>query len=111
MGHDGPGHDLVHVHRDIMLVASGLALLITAVGWWARDRGRAWRIGLATAALLLVGVTMVGADRGAELAFRYGIGVAMDPIPESDGHHHDHDDHGHGHGEPTGHHEDKPHKH
>lgn len=99
-GHDTPGHDLVHVHRDLMLVASGVALAITALAWWRRDATRPWRVGLTLGSLVLLGLMTIGADRGAELVFRYGIGVAGEAPPHSDGHDHSHGDHE---AEPHGH--------
>lgn len=93
MGHDAPGHDLVHVHRDLMLVASGVALAITALAWWRRDATRLWRVGLTLGSLVLLSLMTLGADRGAELVFRYGIGVAGEAPPHSDGHDHSHRDH------------------
>ncbi|QED26757.1 DUF2231 domain-containing protein [Microvenator marinus] len=92
MGHDTPGHDLVHVHRDLMLVATGIALVVTALAWWRGDASRRWRVGLMVGSLLLLGVMTIGADRGAELVFRYGIGVAGETPPHSDGHDHAHVD-------------------
>ncbi|MED5369772.1 MAG: DUF2231 domain-containing protein [Myxococcota bacterium] len=100
MGHDTPGHDLVHVHRDLMLVVSGIALVITALAWWRRDATRPWRVGLTLGSLVLLGLMTIGADRGAELVFRYGIGVAGEAPPHSDGHDHSHGDHE---AEPHGH--------
>ena len=85
MGHDTPGHDLVHVHRDLMLVAAGMALVVTALAWWRGDASRRWRVGLMVGSLVLLGVMTIGADRGAELVFRYGIGVAGEAPPHSDG--------------------------
>ena len=92
MGHDSPGHDLVHVHRDIMLWATGLALLVTALGWWKRTAKL--RVPLTAMSVVLVSLLAIGADRGAELVFRYGMGVAHEAPPES-AHTHSHDaDHG-----------------
>lgn len=98
MGHDSPGHDLVHVHRDLMLWTTGLAVIVTAVGWWKRGTGvRKLLTGLS---LLLAGLLSLGADRGAELVFRYGMGVAGEAPPAA-GHAHGHGDDEHGHGPPT----------
>ena len=89
MGHDTAGHELVHVHRNFMLATTGLALVSSLVAFALRTTG-------STAArwvqLLLLTVTVsimtVGADRGAELVFRYGIGTAGETPPEhSEGHH------------------------
>lgn len=94
MGHDSPGHDLVHVHRDIMLWATGVALVVTGLGWWKR-RAKL-RVPLTLMSVVLVSLLAVGADRGAELVFRYGMGVAHETQPDS-AHSHSHDDHGEAH--------------
>ena len=88
LGHDSPGHELVHVHRDFMLVASGLAVLLTGAAWWKRDAGRGWRLGFSLASAAVLTVMTLGADRGAELVYRYGVGVSRETPAES----------GHGHG-------------
>lgn len=112
MGHDSPGHDLVHVHRDLMLVAAGLALVVTALAWWRGDAGRRWRVGLTVGSAILLCVMTAGADRGAELVFRYGVGVAGEAPPHGEGHDHAHggdrDDDPHAQEHPSGHH-DHPH--
>ena len=96
MGHDSPGHELVHVHRDFMLVASGIGLTATIAAWALRKRqsvGARW--GVTALALATVGVLTLGADRGAALVFQYGIGVAAQPAPtieDADGHDHEHHD-------------------
>ena len=102
MGHDSPGHEFVHVHRNFMLVAGGLALVLTALAWWRRGAGRRWRIGLTLGSLILLGVMTLGADRGAELVYRYGVGVAADddgsphePTSEATAHGHEASGHEH----------------
>lgn len=93
MGHDSPGHDLVHVHRNFMLIASAIAVVTTLMALAMRKRktaGARWTI---TALLLvLAGVTTLGADRGAALVFRYGIGTATEAPPPDD-EPNQHDDH------------------
>lgn len=91
MGHDSPGHEFVHIHRNFMLVASAIAVVTTLVAFALRKRetaGARWTI---TALLLaLAGVTTLGADRGAELVFRYGMGTASEaPSPAEEPHHHE----------------------
>lgn len=98
MGHDGPAHDRVHVHRDFMLVATAFAVVLSALAWWKREAGKAWRVGLSIGSLVLVTVMTLGADRGAELVYRYGVGVELDAVGEHDDHHDDGHDHGHEHG-------------
>lgn len=81
MGHDSPGHALIHVHRDITLWTMGLAFIVTCLGWWKRTAKM--RVPIAAMSVVLVGLLAVGADRGAELVFRYGMGVADETPPKS----------------------------
>jgi len=93
MGHETPGHDLIHVHRNFMLVAGGLSVLVTGVGWWRRSAKGGWRpVQLLMSVLLLI-ILILGGDRGAELVFRYGIGTARERPPA--GAEHEHGDQGH----------------
>lgn len=83
LGHDSPGHDLVHIHRNWMLVATGLSILTSALAFaFRRARGGAkpW---LTTAAVVLTfGTAALGADRGAYLVYGKGVGVSRDTAPE-----------------------------
>ena len=87
LGHDSPGHELVHVHRDIMYWYTGIMAVLALVNV-ALARGYLpavaahWRklgrpVLLLTAAIVLV----VGADRGGELVFQYGTGVNPEALP------------------------------
>lgn len=93
MGHDTPGHELIHVHRDFMLVTTGLAVATTILAFiWRRSASKAVRwtqVGLLGAT---IAVMTLGTDRGAELVYRYGIGVAGEQPPETQDHEHSHDD-------------------
>lgn len=107
MGHETPGHDLVHLHRDIMLVASGLAAAATLAAFLLR-RATSRRARLTQLALLAAGaaVMIVGADRGAGLVMRYGIGTAGERPPAEHHEHGEHDEHDE-HDEGVEHHEDE----
>lgn len=84
LGHDSPGHDLVHVHRDIMLWYTGIMAVLALVnvalarGYLPSVAAHWRRLGrpvlLLTAAIVLV----VGADRGGQLVFQYGTGVNLE---------------------------------
>ncbi len=97
MGHGGPAHDRVHVHRDFMLVATGVSVVLAGLAWWKREADKPWRVGLSIGGLVLVAVMSLGADRGAELVYRYGVGVDLETGngEHHDGHHDGHDDHAH----------------
>ena len=76
LGHDKPGHDLVHVHRNIMLATGSLALvvsLLTFLFWTQEHRPGRWVLGIGH--LGLTALLIFGSDRGAALVYRYGFGV------------------------------------
>lgn len=98
MGHDGPGHDLVHVHRELMVWATVFSATLTALAW-TKLGASANRL-LAGLSLALIGLASLGADRGAELVYRYGVGVAQQPPPATE--------HTHDHGEPAPDHPPRP---
>ncbi len=115
MGHETPGHDLVHAHRDVMVVAASLGGLVAAAAFFARRRSTVMLQRWLLAGLLVTNlVLVVGTDRGALLVFGYGIGTAgLEPPHGGHEHHHGGHDHdaagtessitGHQHGE--GHHD------
>lgn len=103
LGHDSPGHDLVHVHRNFMLVATGISVIICIAGWKMRSATLTRQRVLTAFTLVLVGVMVLGADRGAALVFVHGVGVeTSSPTPSGlpgdttpTGSHHDHGGHTH----------------
>ncbi len=93
IGHDSPGHELVHTHRNLMVAFTILAVIAAAL---LRDskKLRPYRIVFIAA---LAAITMLGADRGALLVFGYGTGVRQQDLhqaPAGD-HHHDGEEGGH----------------
>ncbi len=92
LGHDAPGHDLVHQHRDVMLVVSIVLVILSAMVFKIkaiREGGlRKWLL----PALLLVSALLVyGADKGGRMVFESGVGVETNVIENT---HHD-SDHSH----------------
>lgn len=76
LGHDAPGHDFVHEHRDVMIWMSGLLLATTLLVLFIRSlrEGKARR--LVIVPLFITSVLLIyGADRGGRLVFEYGTGV------------------------------------
>lgn len=80
LGHHSPHHEAIHAHRNWMIAASvlgvGTALLAHAT---RRQTGRAIRWLLTALMALTVAVSTLGADRGAALIFRDGIGAPGRP--------------------------------
>lgn len=105
LGHDTPGHDLVHVHRNWMLTTTALSMASAAVAFaWSKRATPISRWLPFCALVLTVAVSVLGADRGALLVYRYGIGtsigadlvVPQDPVgPQEEEEHHSHGDHAH----------------
>lgn len=88
LGHDSPGHDLVHVHRNWMLVASGFGALTAGAAFLLRKRmSAAFRWAITGGMIVTVALMTLGADRGAELVFRYGVGTPRDVIHPVEEHH------------------------
>lgn len=95
LGHDSPGHDFVHVHRDIMVsMTVGLVLTALALFFFKGFRNGPMRKGLLVILVILTGVMAVGADKGGQLVYKYGTGVNPDIIKktvsgQTAGDHHD----------------------
>jgi uncharacterized membrane protein len=99
IGHDSPGHDMVHTHRDIMVLFTGIIVLlallqaISASVKSLRGKGLWWtRLGYPVLLLISSLILVLGADQGGRLVFQYGIGVKME-IPSMELQ--DHSDHQH----------------
>lgn len=79
IGHDSPGHDHVHEHRDLIIAALSLWFLfivaIRFVGWLREDKGSVSRIVIG---IIISAVLYTGAHEGGELVFEYGVGVKVD---------------------------------
>ena len=76
LGHNAPGHDFVHQHRDIMLWM--VALLVLSLIWLLISRGKkllSLRKTLIIPLLITTGILIYGADRGASLVYKHGIGT------------------------------------
>ena len=75
LGHDAPGHDQVHLHRDIMVWFTGINVIAALAFQFIKvlQRGFARLVVLFILSVLL----LTGADRGADLVFNYGMGVHM----------------------------------
>ena len=81
LGHDAPGHDLVHAHRDLMYWYTGLITTLAAFNFFLRRDGAPdWASHWGTKAVRMtllfsaVAIMTLGTDRGALLVFGHGIG-------------------------------------
>lgn len=98
MGHDSAGHELVHVHRNIMLAASGLGFVAAlAAATYRESHGTAAKWAITALMWVTLALLTLGADRGAALVFRHGIGVAPEVLSDEDRSHADDRDLNHDH--------------
>lgn len=91
LGHDSPGHGLVHTHRNIMITATISSTLVSAATFLTRKsltRTIQWGLLMFTGVATLA--AMAGADRGGEMVYRYSVGTRGETPPAADGHAHDH---------------------
>ena len=89
MGHDAPGHDLIHIHRNWMVATTILAVALSGFLFFTSRRPKAFTLAGIIGLALVVVILMLGADRGALLVFKYGIGTAMQQVSDS----HEEDEH------------------
>ena len=91
LGHDSPFHDQVHGHRDIMVWFTWLTVAGAVIFQFVKP-ARKGVFRLITLVILTI-FLIVGADRGAELVFRYGMGISAPThdMMMSGQSHHDHD--------------------
>lgn len=81
LGHDAPGHELVHTHRNLMYWYTGLISTLALLNYFIRrDGAPAWVSHWGTKAVRMVllisaaAILIIGADRGALLVFGNGLG-------------------------------------
>ncbi len=81
LGHDAPGHDLVHEHREFMIIYTLIIVLLALANLYITKRGgekvvNVWIKGLRPSVLVVAVVILtMGADKGGELVFLHGLGV------------------------------------
>ncbi len=99
VNHDTPSHEAMIEHRNWALVTLGVVIPLALWSWW-KYRAGAKVNGLFLGLLLLTGGLLLStAWHGAELVYRYGLGVKSLPKAEGEGHGHAHaDGGGHDHG-------------
>jgi uncharacterized membrane protein len=68
-------HEVVETHATLMYVVLGLGLALALLAFWRRRRmTRALQAVLVVGLFVLMMVMGVGADRGGQLVFQYGVG-------------------------------------
>ncbi len=67
--------DLLHAHKELMLISYAIALGLSVLALFAGRRSFYWRTALLAGLLALSVFMILGTDRGAEMVGRYGFGV------------------------------------
>lgn len=71
-----PGLEAIEMHETLMLVSAGLAVVLSVLTLVLRRRlTRRLRLLLLAGLLVLSGVLVVGADRGGQLVYQFGVSV------------------------------------
>lgn len=67
---------VIELHEFLMLTTAGLAVALSLLAFLGRRAGlKAVPVALLVGLLVLSGVLLVGADRGGQLVFQYGVAV------------------------------------
>ncbi len=78
LGHDSPGHDLVHLHRNFMIASTAIGVMTSLLSFWMRQRSDSRpRIVTLVGLLLTAALCALGADRGALLVYEHGLGTRV----------------------------------
>ena len=96
VAHDSPSHAAMTNHRNWAFAAAGVIVAMALWQWFRRRRDSQPNVLLAVTMMLAGGLLTVTAWKGAELVFRYGLGVMALIETEGPGHNHEHpsDEHG-----------------
>ncbi len=79
----GPAHEIMELHEKLMLVTTSLAAGLCMFAFFVRDRFTPRFRKLFFAGLILLTIIMtIGADRGAQLVFRYATSVQLPAAPK-----------------------------
>lgn len=103
VAHDSPSHAAMTDHRNWAIATASVIVGLALWQWTQRHRHTQPNFILAITLVLAGGLLSVTAWKGAELVFRYGLGVMALVEAEGPGHSHEHssDDHdGNEHGSP-----------
>lgn len=79
-----PAIEVVELHETLMLTTTGLALVLSVVALvavWRQRLTRRVQFLLLGGLLVLGGVLAVGADRGGQLVYQYGVSVKPTAAP------------------------------
>lgn len=72
----GPAHEVMETHELLMQVSMSVAIALCLYAFFLRTIAAAWARKVFLAGLVVLAVLLtLGADRGAQLVYQYGVGV------------------------------------
>ena len=90
--HDAVSHHAMTIHRNWAVPTAIAILLIAGWSYWRYHKQKKLALTFVFILLIAQGLLLSTAWRGAELVFRYGLGVMSLPQSEGMSHHHHHAD-------------------
>ena len=88
--HDAPSHLAMTDHRNWAISTACSMVLVALWSLWRTHKRKTITITFILALFIVQGLLLSTAWRGAELVFRYGLGVMSLPKSEGEGHNHQH---------------------
>lgn len=88
--HDGPSHLAMINHRNWALPTAAAIVLVAFWSLWRDIKQKKLTLTFIIALLIVQALLLATAWRGAELVYRYGLGVMSLPKSEGEGHDHHH---------------------
>ncbi len=92
VNHDGPSHLAMTNHRNWALPTASAIILVALWAAWRHYKQRSVTLVFTITVLLVQCLLLSTAWRGAELVYRYGLGVLSMPKSEGEGHQHQHNE-------------------
>lgn len=86
--HDGTSHIAMINHRNWALPTAAAIVLVALWSIWRDYKRKKLTLSFIIVLLIVQGMLLATAWRGAELVYRYGLGVMSLPKAEGEGHHH-----------------------
>lgn len=90
VNHDAVSHAVMKIHRNLAFLTSTAIWLITLWSIWRYAKQKAITVIFIVALLIVQALVLSTAWYGAELVYRYGLGVLSLPASETPGHQHNH---------------------
>ena len=91
VAHDTPSHEAMTIHRNWAIATFVVILMATAWSAWMHIKSRTASFVFVLFMIIAFSLVSVTAWHGAELVYRYGIGVRSLPNSTGKGHQHSHD--------------------